>query len=208
MSKTKKVVHISAGHADLDPEFTISVGNVPFRNRGIRSIMFSAEETALPTGQASGLVALELFSDAGVATFAKVTGEDAWNSDTPVIGGENETFTMLYLHPGFIVPSVELGPGLRLIGKGRFVVAPPTLDCDGIPYIYCATGDQLQPSPDVFLRQLAMTPPGGRMTKKKTPQLKIVAMSESPRRWTGSLLGLLPEVLFCLHLCSGINQHS
>jgi hypothetical protein len=33
MSKTKKVVHISAGHADLDPEFTISVGNVPFRFR-------------------------------------------------------------------------------------------------------------------------------------------------------------------------------
>jgi hypothetical protein len=31
MSKTQKVVHISAGHADLDPEFTISVGNVPFR---------------------------------------------------------------------------------------------------------------------------------------------------------------------------------
>ena len=111
----------------------------------------------IATGLRSGLLVVEIDGADGDRSFIEIAGEEPWARDTSIVHGFYPKFYVWYKHPDFVVPSAEIGNKLRVIGDSGFVVAPPSLDADGIPYGFIDSDGGVAPMPERLLKAVAMS---------------------------------------------------
>jgi len=99
---------------------------------------------AVPTGQTSGLVVIDIDprngGEVGLDVLQTEHGQLGETAESQTGGGGRHLF---YRHPGGVIPCTqsELGAGIDVKGDGGYVVLPPSVHPDGGSYIWELSSD-------------------------------------------------------------------
>ncbi len=109
------------------------------------------------TGQASGLVVLDIDGPQGRESLEALERQEAVDTCLVARSGRADGGTHLYysLPKGVDAPttragSAQVGSGLDFIGEGTLVVAPPSMHASGAPYVWESQGEPA-PLPQIVL---------------------------------------------------------
>lgn len=106
-------------------------------------------------GEKSKLAVLSVAREPGVAEFHALFGRDLWEIETATVDTEKGWDLCLQCRPGLTDLSMDIAPGIELLGEGRVGLLPPSRVNREL-YSWIEPGLRVAEPPDWFNKYLAI----------------------------------------------------